>query len=152
MKQINVCEFTLIRASLRFVIRLHGRNVDGINVISCRTSQTYHHKINAKQREEYHLRLFLLILTRFSFFEKRFGCNFKGIRPTTTRFVPCSYIRPPLLDRVSLKSSTRATVAILLHEAQAIRYISSYSCPKMIYQVSKKLEPHNVNFMERIFY
>ena len=45
-------EFTLIRASLRFVIRPHGRNVDGITVISCRTSQTYHHKINAKQREE----------------------------------------------------------------------------------------------------
>ena len=27
--------FTLIRASLRFIIRLHGRNVDRINAISC---------------------------------------------------------------------------------------------------------------------
>ena len=45
----------------------------------------------------YHLRLFLLILTKFPFFQKRSGCNFKGTRPSRTRFIACSYIRPPLL-------------------------------------------------------
>ena len=32
-------EFTLIGGSLRFVIRLHGRNVDRINAISCGNSK-----------------------------------------------------------------------------------------------------------------
>ena len=39
--------------------------------------------------------MFLLILTRFPFFQKHFGCNFKGIRPTTTHFITCSYIQLP---------------------------------------------------------
>ena len=39
--------------------------------------------------------MFLLILTRFPFFQKRFGYNFKGIRLTTTRFIACSCIRYP---------------------------------------------------------
>ena len=37
------------------------------------------------------------MLSRFRSFQKRFGCNFKGIRLTTTRFIACSCIRPPLL-------------------------------------------------------
>ena len=80
------------------------------------------------------LRLFLLILTKFPFFQKHSGCNIKGIRPTTTlvsshaRIFGRHYSLP-----VSLKTSTRAThhvlsidrlknsrVAILLHETQAI--------------------------------
>ena len=49
-----------------------------------------------------------LILTRFPSIQKHFGCNFKGIRPTTTRFIACSYIQLPLLI-TSLPSSMRAT-------------------------------------------
>ena len=51
-----ICEFTLIRASLRIVICLHGRNVDRIYAILCGNaiwwaSQTFNYKIKAKQRE-----------------------------------------------------------------------------------------------------
>ena len=84
------------------------------------------------------LRLFLLILTKFPFFQKHSGCNIKGIRPTTTlvsshaRIFGRHYSLP-----VSLKTSTSATHHvvhcvsrlieeqqsgnfILLHEAQSI--------------------------------
>ena len=67
----------------------------------------------------------------FHFFQKRFGCNFKGIRLTTTRFIACSCIRPPLLvtslpQNINACNTSRCVsrsisrVAILPHEAQAI--------------------------------
>ena len=72
-----------------------------------------------------------MILTRFPFFQKRFGCNFKGIRPTTTRFIACSCVRRPLLvtslpQNINACNTSRCVnrsisrVTILLHEAQAI--------------------------------
>ena len=36
-------------------------------------------------------------LNQVSFLPKAAGCNFKGIRPTTTCFITSLYIRPPLL-------------------------------------------------------
>ena len=37
------------------------------------------------------------MLTKFPFFQKSSGCNFKGINPTTTRFITYSHIRLPFL-------------------------------------------------------
>ena len=65
-----------------------------LNIASYRTGRSF---LAHKKLEIYHSRLFLLILPRFPFFQKRFGCNFKGIRPTTTCFIACLYIRPKLL-------------------------------------------------------
>ena len=56
------------------------------NIASYRAGRSF---LGHKKLEIYHLRLFLLILTRFPFFQKCFGCNFKGIRPTKTRFIAC---------------------------------------------------------------
>ena len=65
-----------------------------LNIASYRTGRSF---LGHKKLEIYHSRLFLLILPRFPSFQKRFGCNFKGIRPTTTCFIACLYIRPKLL-------------------------------------------------------
>ena len=64
------------------------------NIASYRPGRSF---LGRKQLEIYHLRLFLLMLTKFPFFQEHSGCNFKGISPTTTRFITYSYIRPPLL-------------------------------------------------------
>ena len=53
MKRIKYCEFTLIKASLRFVIHLHGCNVDIINSISCgNTEQIKLATTNLMQNQE----------------------------------------------------------------------------------------------------
>ena len=78
----------------------HKITFQGVNIISFPTCPSYRPGrsfLGHKLLEIYHLRLFLLILTGFPFFQKRFGCNFKGIEPSTTRFIACPCIRPPLL-------------------------------------------------------
>ena len=82
----------------------HKITFQGVNVISFSTwvptlllTDLVYHFWDTNNLELYHLRLFLLILTRFPFFQKGFECNFKGIWLTTARFITCSYVRPPLL-------------------------------------------------------